>query len=346
MKKRVQVKVNSLIAKILNFFKKISFPKKDLEGVEKLLDSWKRKHFSIAIYESELQAIGFESSSWDTETGGDLFGIWGDIPVVYLATRVGPDAIRDKAHFRLDINYLIKLSGELQHDWGLRYFGDWHSHHRLGIEVPSNGDQVRIKSIALKNNFHDMAEFIVTFAASFINKNIYIHSYTYLDFPSYNLVPTKLVILKGLSPVREALLAASLLPEQQLNLFSSFSIDRIITKKLFSKAYTKEVLPTKQIGEKVFAKALAELAKISSEAIESHKTSFGYIIVISINGYENVAIAIDQEWPYKILQVNWMNRLNGKTEEIPLKIESASLVNITEVKNIFLEVKKLKKGTL
>ena len=66
--------------------------------------------FPMAIYESELQAIGQESASWDSETGGDLFGIWGEIPVVYLATKSGPNSVRDQAHFRLDVQYLIKLS--------------------------------------------------------------------------------------------------------------------------------------------------------------------------------------------------------------------------------------------
>jgi len=149
--------------RVLNFLRKSPSPEEALDRLEKASPHPRQRKFPIAIYESELQAIGLESASWDTETGGDLFGIWGDIPIVYFASRAGPNAKRDHAHFRLDVDYLISLSGLLETDWGLRYFGDWHSHHRLGLQAPSSGDQKRIAGVAAKNTFEEMAEFIVTF---------------------------------------------------------------------------------------------------------------------------------------------------------------------------------------
>ena len=87
----------------------------------------------LLTWESELCAIAAEASAWSVETGGDLFGRWHSTPTILLATKAGPSAQRDNAHFRLDVEYLRQLSETLASDWALRYFGDWHSHHRLGL---------------------------------------------------------------------------------------------------------------------------------------------------------------------------------------------------------------------
>jgi hypothetical protein len=45
-------------------------------------------------------------------------------------------------------DYLRTLSSALAADWNLQYFGDWHSHHRLGLCGPSSGDRRRILRLA------------------------------------------------------------------------------------------------------------------------------------------------------------------------------------------------------
>ncbi len=341
------IQKNPLIERILRIIRKTPFPDKLIDNLERtssLSKDYKPNRATIAIYESELQAIGLESVSWDTETGGDLFGIWGDMPVIYLATRSGSNTIRDHAHFRLDVNYLIKLSAELQNYWGLRYFGDWHSHHRLGLEKPSSGDQARIERLASKNNFRDMAELIVTFSSSYAkNGNIDIHCYAYQDLPLHNISEAIVIVLKGISPIREALIASSSLPEQQLTSFSSFLLNHIvIPNEPLARVSGSEGLPVEQISEKALDRTLSELAKISSEKMELHKTSFGRVIVIPVNKTEYVAFAIDEKWPHKLLQVDWMDRSIGTSEELCLDIGAASLLTVTELKNIFLTAKKQK----
>jgi hypothetical protein len=54
---------------------------------------------TVVIWESELRAIAAESAAWTVETGGDLFGRWQGDPAVFLATKAGPNAQRDNAHF-------------------------------------------------------------------------------------------------------------------------------------------------------------------------------------------------------------------------------------------------------
>ena len=223
---------NPVLGQALNLFTKIGNPQEALSMLERAASSRPPHRFPLAIYESELQAIGQDSASWNSETGGDLFGIWGEIPIVYFATKSGPNAVRDQARFRLDVDYLIKLSIQLEKDWGLRYFGDWHSHHRLGLQTPSAGDKARIQRLADKNAFHEMAEFIITFSPSYsADQGIHIHPYAYLHLPSDRTTDIVPIVLTGTSPVRDALMRKGLLPEQQLESHTSFPLDRIVVPR-------------------------------------------------------------------------------------------------------------------
>src|SRR5258706_14519989 len=64
----------------------------------------------LVTWESELRAIASEACAWSIETGGDLFGRGQDVPTILLATKAGPNAQRDNAHFGLDVEYLPELS--------------------------------------------------------------------------------------------------------------------------------------------------------------------------------------------------------------------------------------------
>src|SRR5258708_1204480 len=133
----------------------------------------------LVTWESELRAIAAEASAWSIETGGDLFGRWHDIPTILLATKAGPNAQRNNAHFRLDVDYLRQLSETLASAWALRYFGDWHSHHKLGLSAPSGGDRRRIVSLAGRNQFTNMAEIIVTLDEGRDEPIVRIHPWVY-----------------------------------------------------------------------------------------------------------------------------------------------------------------------
>lgn len=338
------IEKNPLVSRILNFLGRAPSPEDALARVERSLVQSQRRKYPIAIYESELQAIGEESISWNTETGGDLFGIWGDIPVVYLASRAGPQSVREHTHFRLDVDYLINLSISLEKDWGLRYFGDWHSHHRLGLQQPSSGDQKRIAGVAAKNNFNEMAEFIVTFASKQDSgRAIEIHPYAYLDLPLKMLTDIVLIVLKGTSPVREALIAASSLPKQQLDTFSSFPTEKIsVPEEPLGRIPGKEGVLATQISERLLSKTMSELAPIASGALELYYESFGFIVVVPVNKNENVAFALDKDWPHNLLQADWMDRKNGRSEEIPTDTADISLLNVDQLKHIFSKEKKLR----
>ena len=167
----------------------------------------------------ELRAIAVETASWTIETGGDLFGRWHGTATVFLATKAGPKAQRSNAHFRLDVDYLRELSGPLAEDWALRYFGDWHSHHRLGLLEPSSGDRRRIRQLGQRNQFPGMAEIIVTTEGAESEPTVRIHPWFYDLASEGNPVAMNVKVLSGCSPIRQALLTRGALSEQELSVW-------------------------------------------------------------------------------------------------------------------------------
>ena len=320
---------NPVLERALHLVARLHNPLEALSSLERAASADPSHPFPLAIYESELQAIGQDSASWDSETGGDLFGIWGSIPIVYLATKSGPNSIRDHTRFRLDVDYLIKLSIQLEKEWGLRYFGDWHSHHRLGLQAPSAGDRARILRLADKNAFCEMAEFITTFSSpTTTSQEIQIHPYAYLHLPSDQITDIVLIVLAGTSPVREALIRQGHLPEQQLASHTSFSMDRVVVPREPLPRVPGHIGPLVQpITDRVVERAAGELEAVTSNPVEIHHTAFGFILVARMTDSHDIAIAVDGCWPHPILQVDSMNRNAGTSEELRVDVESTSLLD-------------------
>ncbi|MBI1826032.1 MAG: helix-turn-helix transcriptional regulator [Planctomycetes bacterium] len=272
----------------------------------------------LVTWESELRAIAAEASAWSVETGGDLFGRWQDVPIILLATKAGPSAQRNNAHFRLDVEYLRQLSETFAADWALRYFGDWHSHHRLGLSAPSGGDQRRIHSIAGRNQFPGMTEIIVTLEGSQSEPTIRIHPWIY-DLSSQNSGPSPLRIktLQGVSPIRQALLARRELPEQELFAWERISWQRI---RIGSDATPPLLEPTSDVDTTTRERALSQLVgalqEASGSSVEQHSTGFGCVLVAKLEEPYFLAFALGAAWPMNVLEVHHLNRDVGSTEAI------------------------------
>ena len=281
----------------------------------------------LIIFESELRAIAVEATAWETETGGDLFGLWEGLPIVYLATRAGPAAVRDHAHFKLDVDYLQRLSAALDREWGLRYFGDWHSHHRLGLRAPSTGDQSRIRRVATKNGFAAMAECIITFdeedgsrSRPHVTVDGYLYQGTALDHPS--LVP--LIVVEGLSPIRQALIAAGEFPEQQLTSWTTLPMERLQLHEPLPRLSSQHPKLAHGVSRAVLERARHALALASGDQVECHSVTFGHILVAKASANdEHVAFAIGAEWPHTIHEVDWLDRRQGTAQ--PLDVDRAGL---------------------
>ena len=112
---------------------------------------------SVAIiYQSEMDYISRCIHDYpNIETGGQLFGFITEMgaPVVCYAIGPGPRANHQPAFFNQDTDYLQRTYNELNRRFGLRYIGEWHSHHQLGLAKPSGHDAATIVHGIERSNF-------------------------------------------------------------------------------------------------------------------------------------------------------------------------------------------------
>jgi hypothetical protein len=120
----------------------------------------------IVIWESEIRYMaGVAARGGCIETGGEVYGLLSHAgrPVIMLANGPGPESIHEVAQFRQDIAFFQKVNVFLRNNFGLLYGGNFHSHHILGIKGPSRVDIRSINSIAQRNGFRRLVQFILTF---------------------------------------------------------------------------------------------------------------------------------------------------------------------------------------
>lgn len=100
--------------------------------------------FTVYIYENEYEYLKWlVLQKKDIETGGDLFGVWQSEFAVVVQIVLGPGAKcrRTATSFFQDVDYLKNVGHYLTSNEGICNIGEWHSHHRLGLAYPSDGDQ-------------------------------------------------------------------------------------------------------------------------------------------------------------------------------------------------------------
>lgn len=270
----------------------------------------------LVTWESELRAMAAEAAAWSIETGGDLFGRWHDVPTMFLATKAGPSAQRNHAHFRLDVDYLRSISESLASDWALRYFGDWHSHHRLGLTRPSPGDQRRILGLAQRNQFSTMAEAIVTLEEARGEPTIRIHPWLYdLTGGESDPSPLQIKVLPGLSPIREALLTRRAMPDQELFAWEKVPLTRI---RIGTDSAPPQLEPTRDVDTSTRERTLLHLAEAlrqaSGKPVEQHPTGFGCVLVATLQEPHYLAFALGAQWPMPVLEVHRLNRDAGTSD--------------------------------
>jgi hypothetical protein len=289
----------------------------------------------LVTWESELRAMAAETSAWSIETGGDLFGRWTDSPVVLLATKAGPKAQRNNAHFRLDVEYLRQLSETFATDWSLRYFGDWHSHHRLGLSAPSRGDRRRIHNLGRRNDFAAMTEIIVTLEDVGREPIVRIHPWLYeLSKNDPGPFPLRVKVYRGLSPVRQALLSGGMLPEQEFCSWEKIDRDRI---RIGDAAAAPSLEPPPTVDALTQEKTLSQLARAlqtaSGKPVEHHATAFGCIVVAELAEPHYLAFALGSSWPMPVLEVHRLNRDAGATEptQSPTNLSAVDVPRLLEI---------------
>lgn len=106
------------------------------------LDPTNETH-KVLIYRHEADRLARLTLQYpEIETGGDLFGYWTHTgsPVVSYVIGPGLHSRHNPTSFYQDERYLHDIGTELYDQHGLQHIGEWHSHHRLGLNQPSYGD--------------------------------------------------------------------------------------------------------------------------------------------------------------------------------------------------------------
>ena len=157
------------------------------------------------IYADEAQRIARFVCEYPTiETGGDLFGYWthSGVPVVSYAIGPGCGSRHHPSSFYQDADWLHDEGVRLYDQHGLQHIGEWHSHHQMGINHPSQGDiRTVVRGMAAKN----WSRFLLMIATLSPRPRSPVLQNYYLVRPDGNHWPLRVQVLDGGSPFRTGL---------------------------------------------------------------------------------------------------------------------------------------------
>jgi hypothetical protein len=180
-----------------------------------------------------------------------------------------------------------------------------------------------------------MSEIIVTIDDSRDEPTIRIHPWLY-DLAGEASQPFVLdvKVLPGISPVREALVAMHVLPEQSLAAWEGMPLARI---RIGAGAVPPALEPTRDVDGATRERVLQHLGEALQEAsggpVEQHVTGFGCVLVAPLHGPHHLAFALGSAWPMGILEVHRLNRDTGSTEPIeqPSGLAAIDVPRVLEV---------------
>ena len=165
------------------------------------LGDWHRAN-KVLIYNEEAVRISrFVMAYPNSETGGDLFGFWTNSGAPVISYAIGPG--RCSAHwyssFYQDEDWLHEAGTDLYDRHGLQHIGEWHSHHHLGLNLPSAGDiRTVVRGLAAKN----WAKFVLMIATKDASVESPVVQNYYLVNPNGDYKPLRPGALPGQSPFR------------------------------------------------------------------------------------------------------------------------------------------------
>ena len=157
----------------------------------------------VRVYASELDVLVDEMHRHRyVETGGDLFGLWshGDVPTIFLASRPGEGAVRERLSFQQDVRSHRATEQAVWHQFGIQCVGMCHSHHSIGLEVLSRGDLGRTMRYARRSNRSRFVDLL-----GFHRNQWHVRPFVYEDAGLGRTRSTRLEVLPGMSPLRASL---------------------------------------------------------------------------------------------------------------------------------------------
>jgi len=298
----------------------------------------------IIIWASELQFMARIADTYGgIETGGEVYGLstHGKKPVLMYTTPPGKNAIHDVAHFMQDIDGMKKLNSFLFYNFGIQYRASHHSHHYLNKKDPSGPDARANQSMAARNGYSGLCQFILTFpeeksprgdslsdwnrrtatvdqapiSSSHWRKEPFLaspgHQTRLIEIQAFlyqepaQIQPTRcpLRVIPGISPIRQAISNNFDIPE--LNKKYDFPMSRIIFDSFESK-------PEPHFHGDLPKRMYRQLLRLPREILADARVEFKgdqYILSLPVHPIGTLFIVYAKE-PHKALDVYFV-RNNG-----------------------------------
>ena len=169
--------------------KSISYNRRSLQDEVKMERAYRRETFpnfsatnaepfKVYMFEEDLEMISRLVLRYpDLETGGQLFGLWNAVgePVVHIVLGPGKACRRTSVSFYQEVPYLERVGHLLTENFQLCHIGEWHSHHRLRLSQPSQGDS----STIIRNYPRDVCGFLLIIANIVSARHVALSPYLY-----------------------------------------------------------------------------------------------------------------------------------------------------------------------
>ena len=240
----------------------------------------------VSIYQSEIEFfVGQAAHCSGNETGGEAYGLLSHAgrPVIMYVTPAGRNAIRERALFQQDTDFLKKTNAYLWDNFALQFIGTWHDHHDLSLKRLSPQDIYSTHRIASRNGYLRLCQILLTneneatrpndkpikaiksksksaknrgsliVASKFKSgiesyrypQSVRIHAFIYLDPANGQPIRCPIKVIPGVSPMRQAISQNCKIPE--LRQHHTFPTARILYDSLEEKAeingYAEQKLP-------------------------------------------------------------------------------------------------------
>jgi hypothetical protein len=174
----------------------------------------------VLIYQKEANRIAILTLQYpNIETGGSLFGYWthSGSPIISFAGGPGHDSRHNKWSFYHSESYLLSLGTELYDKHGLQHVGEWHSHHQLDSNKPSDGD---VRTIISEMRQRDWSRFLLLITTiKDQNADLVLENYFLFSGNDVTPRPLGILLLPGSSPFRKtehAMKEEAITPKHQL----------------------------------------------------------------------------------------------------------------------------------
>jgi hypothetical protein len=156
-----------------------------------------------------------------------------------------------------------------------------------------------------------------------------------------------LIVVAGISPIREALMAVEELPEQQWASWTSFPTDKLQLHEPLPRLSSRDQKLTQLASRSAIELARQALEQVSGGHVEHHSAPFGHILVAPASTKDGfVAFAINAEWPHSILEVDWIDRRQGMTRALDVDLAGVTALAKQRLVGIFTAVRTSSPGSV